>query len=307
MKKLSFVVSLPGENKYLREQAAVAKATAQRLGLNVHVMNAYSDAIVQSQQLLEIIQSSSAPLPDGIIIEPVNDTGLPRVAEAAAAAGIGWVISNARVDYLELLRKTSKAPVFAISQDHTEIGRMQGRQFAALLPGGGSVLYMRGPAANFLSSQRAAGMESVVPENMQVKTLKVQWTEESAYKSVCSWLRLSTVHAADIDLIAAQNIDFIMGARKAFQDQTEGAEQKNWLSLPYVGAGILNLVKPLVDQGVLAAAVIISTTVDIALEMLVRVLEHGSQPPEYNFVQASSYPELEAPAKGQRLPAGKPK
>ena len=34
MKKLSIVVSLPGENNYLREQEAAAKTTAQRLGLD---------------------------------------------------------------------------------------------------------------------------------------------------------------------------------------------------------------------------------------------------------------------------------
>ena len=69
-----------------------------------------------------------------MIVEPVNNQGLPRVAEAAVAAGIGWVVSNARVDYLEPLRKTAKAPVFAVSQDHTEIGRMQGRNLRRSFP-----------------------------------------------------------------------------------------------------------------------------------------------------------------------------
>ena len=57
MKKLSIVVSLPGENNYLREQEAAAKTTAQRLGLDLQVINAKSDPVTQSQQVLEIVQS----------------------------------------------------------------------------------------------------------------------------------------------------------------------------------------------------------------------------------------------------------
>ena len=293
MKKLTFVVSLPGDNRYLQEQAAIAKTTAQRLGVDIQVMNAGSDAVTQSQQLLTMIQSSSAPRPDGIIIEPVNETGLPRVAEVAVAAGIGWVVSNARVDYLPTLRKNFKVPVFAVSQDHTEIGRLQGRQFGAFLSSGGNVLYLRGPAGNSLATQRAAGIEGVIPANIHIKTLKIQWTEESAYKSVASWLGLSTVHAAEINLVAAQNVDFIMGGRRAFQAHNDSTERAKWLKLPCVGAGILTHIKPLVDQGILGAAVITSLTMDKALETLVQSLRSGSQPPEHTSIEAFSYPSLE--------------
>jgi ABC-type sugar transport system substrate-binding protein len=88
MKKLSIVISLPGENNYLREQEAAAKSTAQKLGLDLRIINAKSDPVTQSQQLLEIVQTTSAR-PDAIVVEPVNNQGLPRVAEAAVAAGIG--------------------------------------------------------------------------------------------------------------------------------------------------------------------------------------------------------------------------
>src|SRR5437016_10792010 len=132
-KKLSFVISLPGENNYLSEQAAAAKTTAERLNVEVQIMNALSDPVAQSQQLLETIQSRSAR-PDGIVAEPVTNAGLPRVAEAAVNAGIGWVISNAQVDYMGALRKIANAPVFAISQDHIEIRCKYVRQCAAHCP-----------------------------------------------------------------------------------------------------------------------------------------------------------------------------
>jgi ABC-type sugar transport system substrate-binding protein len=296
MKRLSIVISLPGENNYLREQEAAAKTSAQRLGLDLQVINAKSDPVTQSQQVLEVVQAQSGR-PDGVIVEPVNNQGLPRVAEAAVAAGIGWVVSNASVDYLEPLRKSAKAPVFAVSQDHTEIGRMQGRQFLTVLPRGGSALYLRGPATNFLAAQRSEGLESVLGANVQVKSLKIQWTAESAYNSVTSWLRLSSVHAADTHLIAAQNTDFILAARQAFEENASGPDRERWLSLPYCGVGVLDQAKPLLDAGTLNAAVITSLTMDTAMEMLVRHIQSGSQPPAQTFVKAWSQPTLEELAK----------
>lgn len=292
MKQLNVIISLPGDNKYLQEQAAIAEREAERLGIALRIMNAESDAILQSQQLLEIIQSRSGR-PDAIIIEPVNETGLPRVAEAAVAAGIGWVVSNARVDYIERLRKSSRIPVFSVSQDHAEIGRLQGKQFTALLPQGGSVLYLRGPASNSLACQRTEGIESALPHNLHLKMIKIQWTEENAYQSVASWLRLSTVHVADFNLISSQNIDFIGAAKRAFHDCASSAERQRWLGLLYTGAGVSSQTRPLVEDGTLTAAVITSLTMDTCLQMLRRAMESGTQPTERTVVSASSYPSLE--------------
>src|SRR5690348_4994850 len=86
MKRLSFVVALTNnDNDYQIEQAAAAEETARRLGVDVRIIYADNDAVLQSTQLLKIIQSGSEPQPDGIIFEPVGGTGLPQVAAAAAA------------------------------------------------------------------------------------------------------------------------------------------------------------------------------------------------------------------------------
>ena len=292
MKRLSLLVSLPGDNNYLREQETVAKATAKRLGVEIEIINAKSDPVTQSQQVLEIVQSRSQ-LPDGIIVEPVNIQGLPRVAEAAVAAGIGWVVSNARVDYIQTLRKTAKAPVFIVSQDHIEIGRMQGRQIRAMVSQGGSILYLRGPATNFLAAQRSEGLESILSSYAQIKSLKIQWTAQNAYTAISSWLRLSSVRAADTQLIAAQNTDFVLAARRAFEENTSGDERTRWLHGLYSGVGIPSQANPLLQNGTLTAAVITSLTMDTAIEMLVRSLQNGTQPPELTFVKASYQPALE--------------
>lgn len=296
MANSTVVVALPGENLYLREQEAAAQLAARQLGLELQVLNANSDAVTQSQQLLAIIQSQSVPLPKAIIVEPVTAIGLPRVAEAAVNAGIAWVVSNAEVDYLQRLRQ-NKVPVFAVSQDHLAIGRLQAQQFGVLLPEGGTVLYLRGPASNSLATRRAEGIQRGVPANIHLKHLKIEWTEQNAYQSIISWLRLSTVRAADVSLISSQNTDFIQAARRAFQEHPDSSERKKWLSHPYIAAGLPVQTKPLVDQGVLTAAVVTSLTLDVALEMLVRALRNGAQPPENTFVPTSSYPSLEALSK----------
>jgi len=123
-------------------------------------------------------------------LKPVGSTALPQVARAAINAGIGWAILNREATYVSELRALKKAPIFTISADHVEIGRIQGRQFAALLPKGGSVLYIQGPSDNSAAKDRTTGMLEVKPANIQITTLRGQWTEESAQKAVRSWLKL---------------------------------------------------------------------------------------------------------------------
>ncbi len=298
VKKWKCVLSLPGDNMYLREQTRAAKATADRLGVELEVISAAMDPVLQSQQLLKLVQSPAESRPDGILIEPVSATGLPRVAEAAVAAGIGWVVSNAQVDYLGALRANAKVPVFLVSQDHVDIGRIQGRQIGALLPEGGSVLYLRGPAMSSIASRRFEGLENARPKNVEVKSLKVQGsTADAAFTTVSSWLSLSTGKPDGTHLIFSQNADFILGARKAFETNAVATERNKWLALPCAGVGIPVQIKPLVDQGILRAAVLTSLTMDAAVEMLVQAMKQKSQPREQTFVDAQSYPSLEDLAK----------
>lgn len=293
MKKLRIVVSLPNDNAYQHEQAVVAKSTGEHLGLDLQVIQANDDSITQSQQLLEIIQSRPENRPSAFLVEPVTATGLRRVAEAAVAEGIAWVISNSDVDYVKQLRKSTRVPVFIVTQGQYEIGRLQGQQFAALLPQGGSVLYIEGPSMSSVAVQRHEGMESAKPRNVQLATLRSKWSEEIAYQSAGAWLRLATSRAEKFDLVAGQTHELALGARRAFQNIDNPEQKKRWLEVPFIGIGISSQVKPLVAGHVLAAAVVTSVTMDLALTLLARAIESQTQPPERSIVAVSSYPELE--------------
>lgn len=289
MEKLQFLLSLTtDDNEYQREQLAAAEKSAREHGVALKTIYSKNDVFEQSQQLLEIIQSKSRR-PHAIIVEPVSGTGLPRVAEAAVIAGIGWVVLNCDVDYIPKLRARVKASLFAISSDHLEIGRIQGRQFAALLPRGGSLLYIQGPATSIAAKQRTAGMEETKPANIQVRTIRGQWTEESAAQAVTAWLRLATARDSQLDLIAAQDDSMAIGARKTLEKQTGG----KWLSLPFTGVdGLPKEGQAWVKQGLLAATVIVPANAGSAVAMLVTEFQDGMKMPERTLTVPQSFPAI---------------
>lgn len=294
MKKLRFLVSLiTKDNDYQIEQATAATEAARRLGHDVEIIFAANDSISQSQQLLKTIQSSSESHPDAILIEPVGGTGLPHVARAAVAAGMGWVVLNRDVDYITELRRIAHAPVFGVSTDHLEVGRIQGRHVAALAPAEGTVVYIHGPSTSTAVRNRTIGMQETKPEATKLIVLRGQWTEESSYRAVSSWMLLSTSQKTPIDMIAAQNDDMAMGARKAIQEHSNVAVREKWLSLPFTGVdGLPNTGQEYVRRRLLAATVITPAITALALEALVGGIQKGSQPAELVKSVPVSYPSI---------------
>ena len=301
MKRLRVVISLTtNDNDYQLEQAKAAEDTARKLGIDIQIIYADNDAITQSQQLLNIIQSKSGTHPDAILFEPVGGTALPQVGKAAVTAGIAWVLMNREIDYISELRKASRLPVFSITSNHEEIGHIQARQMAALLPKGGSVLYIEGPSESFATKERSSGMYEAKPQNVQVKMIRGQWTELSAHKSITSWLRLSTSRQSQIDVIMAQNDAMAVGARKAFQEMTDMSARDRWVSLPYLGVdGVTKTGQSWVTSGLLTGTVIVPTIADQALELLARAVQTGTMPPERSLTVPRSFPTTEELAKTQ--------
>ena len=294
MKKLRFLVSLTtNDNDYQIEQAQSAEATARKLGVELQVIYADNDAITQSTQLLKAIQAEEAHRPDAIVFEPVGGTALPQVARAAASAGIGWAVLNRDANYIAELRKSSKAPIFVVTSDHLEIGRIQCRQIAALLPHGGSILCVQGPAENSAAKDRTAGMNETKPANVHTTLLRAQWTEESSQRAVRSWLKLTTSRKAAMDLIAAQDDSMAIGARKAFEELPDDAEKERWLRLPFLGCdGLPKTGQAWVKDGLLTATIFVPPNTGQAIEMFVDALQRGKQPPERALTVAVSVPPL---------------
>jgi len=302
MAKIRILISLTtNDNDYQIEQAQSAEQAASKLGVSAEIIYANNDAINQSTQILRAIQAAPQDRPNAIVFEPVGGTALPQVARVAAAAGIGWAVLNRDANYIEDLRKGSEAAIFAISSNHVEIGRIQGRQFAAFLPRGGTVLYIQGPSENSAAKERTLGMQESKPANIQVISLRGQWTEESAQRAVRSWLMLTTSQKITVDVIGAQDDSMAIGARKAFEELSSEADRERWLKLPFTGCdGLPKTGQAWVRSGLLAATIFVPPNAGQAVEMFVQAIQQKKRPPERVFTVATSIPALDA-IKAQRV------
>lgn len=296
MTKLKFLVSLhTKDNDFQIAQACAAEEAAKRFGVDAEIMFADNNAVNQSTQLLKAIQNRPEHQPAAIVLEPVSSTALPQVARAASAAGIAWVVLNRTPEYMPELYKSAAAPAFTVSSDHAEIGRIQGKQFGALLPRGGSILHIEGPSQSSSAQKRTAGMLETKPSNTQVVTLKGRWTEQSAEQAVNNWLKLATSQKTVIDLVGAQDDAMAMGARKAFEKILNEEERTRWLSLPFTGCdGQPKTGQAWVRQGWLAATIYLPPLAGTAIEILAKALRDGTRPPERTLTASFSVPNLDA-------------
>jgi ABC-type sugar transport system substrate-binding protein len=278
---------LTEEQEFQVMQAEDARATASRLGVDVQVLFAENNAILQIQQLFRFVHAPEGERPSAIVVETVTGEGLERVARNAVKAGIGWVLLNRSVDYLaELRRERTDLPLSMVSVDQQEIGRIQARQFRALLPQGGSLLYVQGPPDTSAARERLAGMEEGIQgSGIQAKILNGDWTEASGEKAVGSWLRLKTSEGFRPDVVGAQNDAMAVGARRALR-----AQHPEWGEVPFTGFdGLPEGGQRLVAAGELAATIIGPTTTGPAVQLVVESLEGRSAPAEV-ILEPRSHP-----------------
>ncbi len=281
------------ENDYQRAQAASAEDVARRLGLALEIIYAGNDAVNQTQQILTAIQKKDHGI-DVVITQPAG-TGMVNVAEAAIKAGVGWGILSREVDYIQRLRLQSPVPVFEVCVDQLEIGRIQARQVAAVLPGGGQVLYISGPASGSSARLRQDGFTSTKPANIEAKTLKANWTEESGYNAVHSWLKLSTSKSIGFLAVVSQNDAMAMGARRAFNEISNESERAAWVSLPFFGSdGLPETGQQYLKRGLLAATIANPAVAGIALDLYAKSRRDGTPVPERTVASPSSLPAIDA-------------
>ncbi|HXY38016.1 MAG TPA: substrate-binding domain-containing protein [Vicinamibacteria bacterium] len=286
------VVSLLSEQQEFQlMQAADARAAAARAGLGIDVVFADNNAIIQIHQLFKHVHAPEAERPAAIVVETVTGEGLERVARNAVNAGIGWVLINRSVGYLEALRgERGDLPIAVVSVDNREAGRIQGRQLIALLPRGGSVLYVQGPADTAAASHRLRGVqETLEGRAIELRVLNGDWTTESGEKAVGGWLRLKTSEGFRPAVVAAQNDAMATGARRALQ-----AHRPDWKDLAYTGCdGLPEGGQKLVRAGELTATIVTPTPAGPAVALVARALAGERIPGELTLPPRSYPPEGE--------------
>jgi ribose transport system substrate-binding protein len=277
------------DNDYQAEQSASATEVASRLGVKIDIIYADNNAVNQCQQLVKIIQDK-AQRPDAILVEPLG-TPMYQVAKAAVAAGIGWGILNREADYIPELRRAAAVPVFAVSPDQEEVGRIQGKQLAAFATEG-NILYIEGPSTSSAANLRTKGMLSTKPSKVEVKVLRADWSERGAHQAVKSWLSLSTSNQLHIRAVVCQNDAMAMGAREAFASLPKAAREQS-LNIPFTGCdGVTKTGQEWVRSGQLRATVVIPPMAGLALEMLAKAVNTGSMPAERTLCAPRSFPAI---------------
>jgi len=287
---------LTRDNDFQLYQAADAQQAAAREGLEVEVLYAENNAILQIQQLYRYIHGRDVERPAVLVVEPVSDDALERVASKAVEAGIGWVGINRTPSYLgPLSTRHPSALVSSVLVDQVEVGRIQGRQFRALLPRGGHALYVQGPSHSRVVTERRDGIQQAIAGcGITVTPLDGAWTEESGEKAVASWLRLKTASATRVDLIGCQNDAMAVGVRRTARAHPDPERRHEWARLSCIGVdGLPEGGQRLVDRGELAATVIGPSNGGPAVQLVARFLR-GVRPIPPEVVQKPvSYPPVE--------------
>jgi ABC-type sugar transport system substrate-binding protein len=281
------VALLNAEQEFQQVQARDARETGARLGFDVEVVFAAGHAVVQIQQLFKPIHAPEGERPVAIVVEAATAEGLERVARNAVKAGVGWVLINARVSYVDELRAAHPGlPIAMIGSSQLEVGRLQGRQCRALLPEGGHVLCVQGPADSTATQDRFAGLKEALGTGFEVRALYGDWTEAGGAKAVGSWLRLRTAEAFRPDVVACQNDSMAVGARKALRDPL-----REWGDVPFLGCdGLPEGGQRLVAEGQLAATIVTPSNTGPALEVVARWLRTKELPPREVRLFPSSHP-----------------
>jgi ribose transport system substrate-binding protein len=283
--RVKVLVSLPDNCDEVETlQVQDAWATADRLGLELELVHADNNPVLQIQQILRAMR---APVPpNAIVVEPLATQALETVLRRAAEVGIGSAVLNDSVGYIEALRaEFPRVAVLRVSVDQMEVGRMQGRHVRALLPAGGTVLYIQGAQTASAAERLEGFQEAIGSASIRILALDGCGSRESAERAVGKWIRLRGPENARIDLVAAQSDSMALGARRALE-----VEGPRWSRISYLGiGGVPSGGQQLVDSGTLTATVVLPSATGPAIESLERGRRGGGVPATV-ALRVGSYP-----------------
>lgn len=281
-------------------QAADARSAGRRLGIDVEVLFAENNALEQIHQLYKHVHAPEGQRPAAIIVEAVSRDGMERLARNALKAGIGWIAQQWKAQYIENLRREKPtAPLSSVSVDEEEIGRIQARQFQAILGQTGGVLLCQGPPESAAAVGRLKGLqEEMKRTSLLLKgVVTADWTTKSAETAVLGWLRLKTSESG-VDLVGSQNDSMAVGARNAIL-----AHRKEWSKIPFTGCdGLPDEGVRMVEARQLTATIVKPTTTGPAVDLVAQTLQGRPAPLEL-VLQPRSYPSLEELARTGRASA----
>jgi ABC-type sugar transport system substrate-binding protein len=282
-------------NDYQERLRDDCMATCARLGFSLDVFSADNDP---DRQLGQIQQFLKAP-PRGstaILVSPVRERELLTAAYDGIRKGLAWVILNRSGGHLRELRdQFPESLVFSVTPDQLEIGTIQGRQFKLMLPEGGELFYLRGPAMTSSAQRRLLGVEREIAEaSINMVTFGADWTGEAAEKATRDWIRFRRDTDTSRCLVGAQNDDMAIGARRGLMNEAVSQHRPEVRHILVTGCdGSPTYGQRWVAEGELAATVLVPSVAGHAVEELAAALNGTRRPPLEVSVPTSSYPPLD--------------
>ena len=270
-----------------------ARATAKRAGLDVETYFADGQVTAQVKQIYGCIHGEAAARTCAIIVMPARDNALNRVARDAVRAGLAWICLRQMDCLSDLRREFPQIPISIVTPDQIEIGRIQGRQFRALLPRGGRVLYVQGNATSAPARARLEGMrEAIAGSNVEANdVIDGNWIAADAEHIVAGWLRMVMSGKSQLDLIGCQNDLMAMGAQKALETVGVYLNRPDLAAIRLTGCdGLPEFGQRMVNEGKLAATIVMPSSGTPAMEIVAAAMDRQRLPPATVILSSASYP-----------------
>jgi ribose transport system substrate-binding protein len=252
----------------------------------------------EKNQLQQIEADRRAPAPpDLFIVIPVNKDAVHTILSEIVRArdDVTCILLHQSLTRMQNAeREAYGRRLLSVTADQREIGRIQARQFAAVLPGGaGDVLYVQGRQNSFATAQRMLGLLDELARTGGVKLngyrVYGDWSPESVRPAVEGWKRLGG-KLEWLRAAGAQSDDMALALAAHLGEQGR--------PLPVIGVDGLETGKRAVDAGTLAATVVQPLGVGHALrvyrDLVAEAPSVAPVPEDGNIVLApQSYPSLD--------------
>jgi len=97
-----------------------------------------------------------------------------------------------------------------------------------------------------------------------------------------------------VSLVAGQNDNMAMGARRAFEETLSGEERERWSTLPYTGCDASPRAgQEWIRTGLLTASILLPPTEGVAVETMAQAIQTKKQPHLCRQLTPASYPPVE--------------
>jgi ABC-type sugar transport system substrate-binding protein len=278
-------------NEFQQMLKAEAEGVCRKAGLGLTVHFTGYDVTVQVREIRAAL--SRTPHANAFLVMGTRDRGLAAYVRQAVREGVAWFFLNGVEDDLAAIRRDHPAAVIAVvTADERETGRIQGRQFRALIPGGRLVLYVQGGTQSFVARARTAGvLEATKGAPFEVALIEGGWDPSVAREHIRRWLSIVAQGDAVPDLVACQNDPLAVAALEALQDVAESTGRPEIARIPVTGCdGTPKMGQRLVREGTIKATVVLPPWAGVAAQQAADFLLRGQVPPPMTLLKPTSFP-----------------